>query len=235
MFHVKHPTAMTSPIDYVPAERRELLDRYAAALERLNRATNLVARSSSDRIADHIEHCLCLAMRPFPPGSRVVDWGTGGGLPAIPLAICFPDVEFVAVDSLSRKTDAVRLIGRTLGLDNLQVWTGRAEHWEGPFHAAVSRATAPLADLWAWTRPWVLAAAEGNTPRSGAPVHRAPWCAGLVCLKGGNLETEVEEMNARFLLPEMHTTGLQELYGRPEWTGKVIVEVRAPASTTHVP
>lgn len=230
---------MASPLDRVPQARRELLDQYVTALERLNRGTNLVARSSADRIADHVEHCLCLAVRPFPPGARVIDWGTGGGLPAVPLAICFPDVEFVAVDSLSRKTDAVRLVARRLGLDNLQVWTGRAEQWDGSFHAAVSRATAPLADLWSWTRPWVRRAADSaenmDSEGSEAPgPAEAPWGPGLVCLKGGALDAEIAAATERFGPLNVRSYGLDRLFERKEWVGKVILEVRAPRSGTDV-
>jgi 16S rRNA (guanine527-N7)-methyltransferase len=144
-----------------------------------NRKLNLYSKDSVREFwLRHVQHSLALAIKRFASGARVVDWGTGGGLPGIPLAVTFPQVEFVLVDSVRKKTQAVRAIARQLGLDNVDVWNGRAEEWEGTAHYNVSRATAPLVELWAWSQRVLtpLQAAEGE------------WEGGLLCLKGDTQE-----------------------------------------------
>ncbi|MEO0560423.1 MAG: RsmG family class I SAM-dependent methyltransferase [Bacteroidota bacterium] len=95
----------------------EKLNRYAAELARITRRVNLIAPSTIRQIEErHIAHSLTIAQRAFPSGSTVVDWGSGGGLPAIPLAVVFPEVQFVAVDAVGKKTEAIRLFARRLEL-----------------------------------------------------------------------------------------------------------------------
>jgi len=127
----------------------------------------------------HIEHSLVLTSRNFPDGAKVVDWGTGGGLPVVPMAICFPNVSFTGVDAVSKKIQAVRAMARRLGLDNLDLWHGRAEAWDGTAHYSISRATAPLLALWQWH----LRICEP------LPASNEEWTPGLICLKGGDLQS----------------------------------------------
>ena len=180
--------------------QRAQLDAYAAELARLNRAFNLVSpRTVAEIPRVHVGHSLALAARPFPVGATVVDWGSGGGLPAVPLAIAFPHAAFVAVDSVGKKTQAVELFARRLELQNLTAWNGRAEHYDGPApQLSVSRATAPLADLWAWH-----AAARAEPPTGAAALAPGDplasdeaWPPGLFCLKGGDLTDEVAALHA---------------------------------------
>ena len=186
----RHPAPVTDPTAALSDAQRAALDAYVAELARVNRRVNLVARGATPGdLERHVRHCLALAERPFPGGAVVVDWGTGGGLPALPLAVAFPDVRFVAVDAVGKKTEAVRLFARRLGVGNVEVWNGRAEAYDGPTpHYAVSRATAPLADLWAWF-------ARAREPLAAPP---GAWAPGLVCLKGGDLRAEVDALRATF-------------------------------------
>ncbi|MEM1054723.1 MAG: 16S rRNA (guanine(527)-N(7))-methyltransferase RsmG [Bacteroidota bacterium] len=181
--------------------QREQLSRYADELARVNRRFNLVAPSTlADTERVHLRHSLALTWRAFPAGATVVDWGAGGGLPTVPLAIAFPGTQFVAVDSVGKKMEAVRLFARRLELPNLSVWNGRAEHYDGPLpHYAVSRATAPLADLWAWTER------VRQPVRLGTEADRAVWQPGLLTLKGGDLGAEIAA------LPEGVTVERHEL------------------------
>lgn len=201
--------------DLTPRQR-QTLGAYADELARLNRQFNLVAQSTMGDVWErHIQHSLVVAARPFPPGAVVVDWGSGGGLPAVPLAIAQPDVQVVAVDSVGKKTEAVRLFARRLGLDNVTVWNGRAEAYAGPApHAAVSRATAPLADLWGWfasvRQPW-----DGPVPDGG-------WPLGLVCLKGGDLADETAALHAAHGGLAVEETPLDGVLG-PGWADKAVV------------
>ena len=197
------------------SRQRARLDAYTAEMERVNRRVNLVARAATrEDLRRHVRHCLALATRPFPEGAVVVDWGTGGGLPAVPLAIAFPEVQVVAVDAVGKKTEAVKLFARRLELDNLAVWNGRAEAYDGPApHYSVSRATAPLATLWAWHARVRLPL---NAPREA-------WKPGLLALKGGDLGAETEALHETADV-NVETTSLLDLF-EAEWADKSLVHV----------
>ncbi len=171
-------------------EQRSQLETYPSLLARFNQRINLISpRTAGDIWTTHIQHSLAIAMHPFPEGARIVDWGTGGGLPLIPLAICFPQCFFTGVDAVGKKVQAVRAMSRTLGLTNVEVWHGRAEAWAGKAHYSVSRATAPLERLWSWHR------------RCAEPFESTPgacWPPGLLCLKGGDLHDEQRDLEAAY-------------------------------------
>ena len=212
------PMPLFDPYAALTDEQLSLLRAYAAELARVNRTYNLVAPSTVRQIPErHVRHSLALAVRAFPDGATVVDWGSGGGLPAVPLAVRFPGVRFVAVDSVGKKTEAVRLFARRLGLANLSVWNGRAEAYAGPRPThAVSRATAPLADLWRW-----FAAVRVPLP---TPLPDGCWAPGLVCLKGGDLADETAALAAGFPDVAVETVGLGEILGAA-WADKALVAV----------
>ena len=198
----------------------EQLDLYANELARMTRRVNLIAPSTIRQIEErHIAHSLTLARKSFPSGSTVVDWGSGGGLPAIPLAITFPRVEFVAVDAVGKKTEAIRLFARRLELANVRVWNGRAEAYDGPApHYAVSRATATLADLWGW----FTACRQPLGPHS-QPVSD-DWAPGLICLKGGDLTAETADLYSAFPGVAVATLELASHLGEA-WSDKVLLHV----------
>ena len=173
------------PFDDLSDHQREQLEAYEELLLHFNDKINLISREDEDQVRWHVRHCLTLAYRSFPDGSVVVDWGTGGGLPAIPLAVRFPEVQFHAVDAVRKKVQAVRTMARRLELDNLEAHHARAERWTLPHHYSVSRATAPLATLWKWHR-------QAVEPLSGLITSRC-WASGLLCLKGGNISSEIYE------------------------------------------
>lgn len=210
------------PLSACPPERAAHLQSYSDMLAEVNRSVNLISRESVDeRWTRHILHSLCLGLKPFPRGSRVVDWGTGGGLPLVPLAIAFPEVRFVGVDSVRKKVLAVRSIIRRLQIENAGAVHARAESWVGVAEYSVSRATAPLARLWRW---------HTRIARPG-PVPEGCWPAGLVCLKGGDLSDEVAELLARYHDVHVDVLPLAEITSVPEFAGKQIVSVTsAPPS-----
>ena len=223
-FHVKQSAdspsgAVFDPFAALSESQREALETYAQQLRRFNPKINLISPDTEPHIRErHLLHCLSLTWRGFPAGSRIVDWGTGGGLPAIPLAIAFPDVDFFAVDSVGKKVKAVRTMARRLGLDNLFAWDGRAEEWTGSAHYSVSRATAPLADLWRWhTR-----IADPGVPPSESEV----WAPGLICLKGGDLSGEIADLRAENPGVVVEQQPLQPLLERDYFAEKCIVTVR---------
>jgi len=121
----------------------------------------------------------------------------------------------VAVDSTAKKCRALRAIVEEIGLDNVSVWNGRAEEWDGHAHYAVSRATAPLDRLWQWTRRVLRPVESGE----------GEWDGGLLCLKGGDLDPERRKLRDRDRDAETGTVDLAATFGRTEWADKYIVYV----------
>lgn len=182
-------------------------------LLRFNKRVNLISpETESDFRTRHLLHCLTLTVRNFPKGGTIVDWGAGGGLPALPLAICYPSVTVVGVDSVGKKVRAVRTIARRLGLDNCYAWKGRAEDWTGETHYSVSRATAPLATLWQWHRRVAV--------DLDASVGDDAWAPGLLTLKGGDLSDELEALRAADPDVEIERLSLESLLGRNGFFGE---------------
>lgn len=206
------------PFDTLTSDQRERLAAYADLLRSFNEKINLVSRETqSDVMERHVRHVLVLAARTFPDGCSIVDWGTGGGLPAIPLAICFPNITVHAVDAVGKKINAVQAMARRLGLANLHAWQTRAEQWKGSAHYSVSRATAPLADLWGWH----VRICEPLEIESGEQF----WQPGLLCLKGGDLTSEISELHDAFPDTRVTSTELSAILGEGRFEDKLLVEV----------
>lgn len=141
--------------DFSPVQLQQL-----AALEELyrewNNKINVISRKDIDSLYEkHVLHSLTIAAAfEFRKGMEVIDIGTGGGFPGIPLAILFPEVQFHLVDSIGKKIKVVEAVRDAIGLLNVSTLHVRAEEIRNrKFDAAVSRAVAPLKELWAWSRP----------------------------------------------------------------------------------
>jgi 16S rRNA (guanine527-N7)-methyltransferase len=177
-----------------------------------NAKINVISRKDIDTLYErHVLHSLSIAAwMEFAPGMEVIDIGTGGGFPGIPLAIFFPEVRFHLVDSVGKKLKVVEAVVETTGLRNVTVQHTRAESIRGrSFDFAVSRAVAPLKDLWAWSRPLL------RNDRKMADFKN-----GLVCLKGGDLSQEISESRLRPHVKEIHS-----LFPEPAFEGKYLVYV----------
>ena len=150
-----------------------------------NQKINVISRKDMDNFYEHhVLHCLCIATQfEFKKGAEIMDLGSGGGFPGIPLAIFFPETQFHLVDSINKKLKVATEIGAAIGLQNLTVQHTRAEDIKNrKFDMIVTRAVAPLKDLWWWSKPLLK---KGVAPN------------GLVCLKGGDLTKEIFESNCR--------------------------------------
>lgn len=130
----------------------------------------------------HVLHSLGIArVVSFLPEAHVLDVGTGGGFPGIPLAILFPQTQFRLVDSIGKKVKVVQMVADALKLNNVVATQQRAEKVKGSFDFVVTRAVARLGLLHTWTRKKLL------------PVSRHKLPNGLLCLKGGDLSDELAE------------------------------------------
>lgn len=205
-------------LESLTGRQRDLLEELESLFLGINETVNLASRqTAADFERRHTLHSLALTKRSFPSGTTVVDWGTGGGLPGLPLAIAFPGVHFVLVDSTRKKTEAVHTMIRRLGLDNAEVQWGRAEAWNGRAHYAVSRATAPLSDLWGWTRR-VLQPFTGE-------LTGGDWAPGLIALKGGDLDEELARQRRKYPATTLTVEPLDALAGDAYFDEKVCVHV----------
>ncbi len=163
-----------------------------AALEELykewNEKINVISRKDIEGLyLKHVLHSLSIAaIVEFKPGSEVIDIGTGGGFPGIPLAIFFPETKFHLVDSINKKLKVVEAVALGAGLTNVTVQHTRAEEIKNrKFDFAVSRAVAPLKDLLRWSNPLVKKGNEMEVKN------------GLICLKGGDLAQEISDSGVK--------------------------------------
>ncbi|MGH2564488.1 MAG: 16S rRNA (guanine(527)-N(7))-methyltransferase RsmG, partial [Ginsengibacter sp.] len=155
-----------------------------------NQKINVISRKDMDHFYEHhVLHSLSIAAQfDFPAGYSIMDLGTGGGFPGIPLAIFFPEVHFHLVDSINKKLKVAEAIASYIELRNLTVQHTRAEDIHNKkFDVVVSRAVAPLKDLWHWSKPLLKQVANGQSS----------MISGLICLKGGDLKNEIAESACR--------------------------------------
>ena len=151
-----------------------------------NEKINVISRKDMDHFYEHhVLHSLAIATQfNFPAGYTIMDLGSGGGFPGIPLAIFFPDVHFHLVDSINKKLTVASSIAQEIELHNVTVQHTRAEDIQDKkFDVVVSRAVAPLKNLWYWSKPLL----------HKRPVHEPKKINGLICLKGGDLTKEIHE------------------------------------------
>ena len=146
-----------------------------------NSKINVISRKDIDNLYEHhVLHSLAIAkLLPFQPGTSILDVGTGGGFPGIPLAILFPDCQFMLIDSIGKKIKVASEVAKALGLTNVVCKQERAEEEKQKFDFVVSRAVMPLPDLVKLIRKNI----------SGK--HRNAVPNGLVVLKGGDLKAEI--------------------------------------------
>lgn len=185
-----------------------------ALYEEWNAMINVISRKDIDQLMlHHVLHSLAIAkMTSFKPGTTILDLGTGGGFPGIPLAIMFPQVEFLLVDGTGKKIKVVQEVTQALELKNVEAIQKRAEEIKGrTFDFVVSRAVAELPTLWLWSKPLIHTQHKNGLPN------------GLLALKGGNLKAELKAMPKRY---EAETTKIIKYFLDPFFEEKYIVYVQ---------
>ena len=185
--------------DFTPEQTQQFM-----ALEALyadwNQKINVISRKDIENFyLNHVLHSLSIAaVFEIENGSEVLDLGTGGGFPGIPLAIFFPEVKFHLVDSINKKLNVVRAVAEEIGLHNITVTHTRADEIrDKKFDIVVSRAVAPLKDLLRWSKPLLK---SESYEMDGALVR-----SGLICLKGGDLTNEIFESGCKPQAWEVHS------------------------------
>ena len=183
-------------LKYFPDLTEEQRKQFAALYELYidwNSKINVISRKDIENLYEHhVLHSLGIArVIRFRAGSSVMDLGTGGGFPGIPLAILFPDTKFHLVDSIGKKERVATEVANAIGLKNVTFRHARAEEEKQTFDFVVSRAVMPLADLIKIIRKNISPKQQNALPN------------GLICLKGGELEHEA--------MPFKHKTSMHNL------------------------
>ena len=199
--------------------KTEQLARMTELYREWNEKINVVSRKDIDHLYEHhIQHSLCIAeyLRTVRPevyaawqegGVRVLDLGTGGGFPGIPLAVEFPKVQFTLVDSVGKKIKVASSVAEGLGLQNVECVNARAESLKEKFDWVVSRAVASLDVLWEWSSRL--------------------YSQGLLCLKGGDVHPEIADYLRKSRRPasSVRIWDIREWLDDEYFAGKFVIEI----------
>lgn len=203
-------------LNYFPNITEEQRTQFAALYDLYtdwNSKINVISRKDIQNLYEHhVLHSLGIAeVLNFKPGTRIMDLGTGGGFPGIPLAILFPDCQFHLVDSIGKKVRVAEEVAKAIGLKNVTLRHCRAEEEKQKFDFVVSRAVMPLADLLKIIRKNIQKENKNALPN------------GLICLKGGELEKEKSAVKGL-----VETTELSEFFKEEYFETKKVVYVPIP-------
>ena len=196
--------------EFTPTQLQQL-EQLADVYKEWNDKINVISRKDIDSLYEkHVLHSLAIAaVFDFQPGTQICDLGTGGGFPGIPMAIFFPEVQFHLTDSINKKLKVVNEVATAIGLKNVTTQHTRTEQIENrKFDFVVSRAVAPLRDLWHWSLPILKAKGQGKS----ANAFDEPVYGGLICLKGGDLREEIKESGLSPLIWEIDQLFPEEFF-----------------------
>lgn len=190
---------------YFPELNEEQVSRFEQILQlypEWNEKINVISRKDIDNLeSNHILHSLGIVkFVKFVSGTRVLDMGTGGGFPGIPLAIYYPDVQFHLVDRIGKKLKVAQDIVDKLGLTNVTIQHGDIKEVKGKFDFVVSRAVMPLGDLVPLVKRLISPEMHNAVPN------------GLICLKGGDLSGETQKYRNEVLVDDLSSYFKEEFY-----------------------
>jgi 16S rRNA (guanine527-N7)-methyltransferase len=168
-------------------DQRDKFTRLGPLFTDWNDKINLISRKDTENLYErHILHSLGIAkVIRFVPGTRIMDVGTGGGFPGIPLAIYFPEVEFTLVDSIGKKIKVVQDIASELGLKNVSAYHSRAEDISGKLDFITGRAVTDLNAFYGWVKNKISTRQMNGLPN------------GIIYLKGGEMKEELAPFKKR--------------------------------------
>ncbi len=177
---------MEEILKYFPslsAEQIAQFEKLEALYQDWNAKINVISRKDIDELyTKHILHSLAIAkIQPFEPGTYVLDVGTGGGFPGIPLAILFPETRFYLIDVIAKKIKVVQAVADALELKNVKAEQMRAENVKGDFDFIVSRAVTNMPDFVSWIKDKIK------------KVNKHELKNGILYLKGGDLTEELKD------------------------------------------
>lgn len=192
------------------ADQRDKFGQMGELYEYWNARVNVISRQDIDTLYErHILHSLGIAkVQQFKPGTNILDVGTGGGFPGIPLAIMFPEAQFHLVDSIGKKIRVVQEIVEALKLGNVRAEQVRAERLDDSYEFVVSRAVTRMAPFVGWVKK--------NISRNSFHDRRN----GILYLKGGDLAEELSEIREK---PQIYT--LSDFFGEEFFETKKVVYV----------
>lgn len=175
--------------DLSPTQQKQFESLYALYAE-WNEKINVISRKDIDNLyINHVLHSLGIAkIQSFKPGSSILDVGTGGGFPGIPLAILFPETSFHLVDSIGKKITVVNEVAKGVGLKNVKAEQARAEQLKGEYDFIVSRAVTRIKEFYQWI----------HRKTKAKSMHERD--NGILYLKGGDLEEELNELKKPYQL-----------------------------------
>ncbi|WP_010135176.1 16S rRNA (guanine(527)-N(7))-methyltransferase RsmG [Ochrovirga pacifica] len=169
----------------------EQFEKLESLYKEWNAQINVISRKDIDELyLKHVLHSLGIAkVQVFNPGARILDVGTGGGFPGIPLAILFPETSFTLVDSIGKKIKVVQEVAEGIGLENLSAHHMRAEKVQGEFDFIVSRAVTAMPDFVKWIK------------KKATKKQQHQLKNGILYLKGGDLTEELRDFPSHTLYP----------------------------------
>ncbi len=203
-------------LKYFPDLSQEQIEQFKA-LEGLytdwNQKINVISRKDIDQLyLRHVLHSLVIAKYiTFKPEAKILDLGTGGGFPGIPLAILFPEVKFTLIDGTKKKILVVKEVAEALGLTNVDAQQMRAEELKAKFDFVVTRAVAKLAKLLPWSRRLIDSKQQHAIPN------------GLIALKGGDIKSEIDELSNREYI---ETIAINDYFQEAVFEEKYVVYVQ---------
>lgn len=196
---------MEKILKYFPnlsSEQVRQLEQLDALYHDWNSKINVISRKDIDNLYEHhVLHSLAIAkVLRFRPGTKVLDFGCGGGFPGVPLALMFPEVQFRLIDGTGKKVRVAQEVANAIGLKNVDACHIRGEEEKGQYDFIVSRAVMPLPDLNKIVRKNISKCQQNSIPN------------GIICLKGGNLDAELQPFRHLVQKTELSTFFSEEWF-----------------------